>query len=58
LLSKVRRTTGIRSALAGIEGEFQEGHRLDAKMARKVPKALIGKRLSRTQATALLKKLG
>ena len=43
---------------AGIEGDFQEGHELDAKMAKKLPKKLIGKILSRAQAAALLKKVG
>ena len=47
----------LRAALAGIDGEFQEGHELDAKMAKKVPKAQVGKPLSRKQANALLKKL-
>jgi hypothetical protein len=50
-------TARMRVMLAGIEGEFQEGYELDAKTAKKVPKAQIGKVLSRTQATALLKKL-
>jgi hypothetical protein len=48
----------MRALLAGIEGEFQEGHELDAKMASKVPKAQIGKPLTRPQANALLKKMG
>jgi hypothetical protein len=47
----------LRAALAGIEGEFQEGHELDGKTARKVPKAMIGTSLTRKQATALLKRL-
>jgi hypothetical protein len=47
----------LKAALAGIEGEFQEGHALDAKMAKKVPKGQIGKPLTRKQATALLKRL-
>jgi hypothetical protein len=47
----------MRALLAGIEGEFQEGHELDAKMVRKVPKAMIGKSLSQKEANALLKKL-
>jgi hypothetical protein len=47
----------IRALLAGVEGEFQEGYELDAGMAKKVPKAQIGKLLSRAQAAALLKKL-
>jgi hypothetical protein len=48
----------LRAAIAGIEGEFQEGHELDAKMTKKVPKGQIGKPLTRNQATALLRKLG
>lgn len=47
----------IRAKLAGIEGNFQEGHELDDTTAKKVPKAMIGRILSRKQATALLKKL-
>ena len=47
----------LRAALAGIDGEFQEGHELDDKTARKVPKGQIGKPLTRGQASALLKKL-
>jgi hypothetical protein len=47
----------LKAALAGIEGEFQEGHELDHKMARKVLKTQIEKPLTRKQAAALLKKL-
>jgi hypothetical protein len=47
----------LKAAIAGVEGEFQEGHELDAKIAKKVPKAQIGKPLNRRQATALLKRL-
>jgi hypothetical protein len=48
----------MRALLAGIKGEFQEGHELDPKTAKKVPKGMIGRVLSRTEATALLKNLG
>jgi hypothetical protein len=48
----------LRAAIAGIEGEFQEGHELDDKTAKKVPKGQIGEPLARKEATALLKKLG
>jgi hypothetical protein len=48
----------MRALLAGIEGEFQEGHELDAKTAKKVPRAMIGRVLSRKEAKTLLKKLG
>jgi hypothetical protein len=47
----------LKASIAGIEGEYKEGYELDAKTAKRVPKAQIGKILSRTQATALLKKL-
>ena len=50
-------TARMKAMLGGIEGKFQEGHQLDAKTAKKVPKAQIGNILSRAQATALLKKL-
>ena len=48
----------LKEAVAGIEGEFQECHELDAKTAKKVPKAMIGRVLTRKEATGLLKKLG
>jgi hypothetical protein len=44
-------TARMRVMLAGIKGEFQEGHELDAKTAKKVPRTQIGKILSRAQAT-------
>jgi hypothetical protein len=47
----------LKAAIADVEGEFQEGHALDAKMTKKVPKGQIGKPLTRKQATALLKRL-
>jgi hypothetical protein len=50
-------TTRMRALLAGIESEFQEGHKLDAKIAKKVPKKMIGHALSFKEGTALLKKL-
>ncbi len=46
----------LRAMLAKVAGEFQEGHELDDKTAKKAPKRLIGV-LSRKEATALLKKL-
>lgn len=50
-------TARMRAMIAGIDGEFQEGHRLDAKTARKIPKASIGKALTASEARSLLKKL-
>jgi hypothetical protein len=48
----------MRAMLAKVPGEFQEGHELDDKIAKKVPKGMIGRVLSPKEATALLKKLG
>jgi hypothetical protein len=45
------------AALDGLDqGEFAEGHELDRKW--KVPKAMIGRRLSQAEAKRLLAKLG
>jgi hypothetical protein len=46
----------MRAALAGLdEGEFSEGHELDRKW--RVPKEMIGRRLSQEEAKRLLAKL-
>jgi hypothetical protein len=50
-------TARMRAMLAGM-GTFQEGHRLDDKTGKKVPNKMIGRALSRKEATALLKRLG
>ncbi len=39
------------------EGEFGEGHELDEKMALRVPKKVIGKRLTRQEAEKLLERI-
>jgi hypothetical protein len=45
----------IVAALAGLdEGEFTEGHELDRKTEKQVPKAMIGCRLSQEEAKRLL----
>jgi hypothetical protein len=47
----------MRAALAGLgEGTFTEGHELDSKTAKQVPKVMIGRRLSQEQAKKLLAK--
>jgi hypothetical protein len=47
----------IVAALAGLdEGEFTEGHELDRKTEKQVPKAMIGCRLSQEEAKRLLAK--
>ena len=51
-------TARVRALLAGIEGKFQEGHQLDDKTVRKVPKKMIGRVLSRKEAAGILKKVG
>ncbi|MEA2903044.1 MAG: hypothetical protein QOI12_431 [Alphaproteobacteria bacterium] len=41
-------------ALGGQEGEFSEGHQLDEKMAKRIPKKMIGRQLSSGEAARLL----
>ena len=38
------------------EGAFVEGHQLDIQLSKRVPKNMIGRRLSQAEATKLLKK--
>jgi hypothetical protein len=46
----------MRAALSGLDqGEFTEGHELDRKM--RVPKGMIGRRLSQAEAKRLLEAL-
>ena len=45
------------SALAGLgRGTFTEGHELDPKTEKRVPKGMIGRRLSQDEAKRLLAK--
>jgi hypothetical protein len=45
----------LMASMAGLApGKFREGHALDAKMVKRIPKNMIGKCLSRTQAARLL----
>jgi hypothetical protein len=45
----------LRASLSGLdEGEFTEGHELDRKTERQVPKAMIERRLSQAEAKRLL----
>ena len=47
----------MRAALAGLdEGTFTEGHELDRKTEKQVPKAMIGRRLSQEEAKRVLAK--
>jgi len=47
----------IRASLDGLdEGEFTEGHELDRKW--RVPKPMVGRRLSQDEAKGLLAKFG
>jgi hypothetical protein len=49
----------MRAALDGVDqGEFTEGHELDRKTEKQVPKAMIGRRLSQQEAKRLLDKFG
>jgi hypothetical protein len=46
-----------RASLDGLnEGTFTEGHELDRRTEKQVPKAMIGRRLSQKEATRLLAK--
>lgn len=47
----------LEAAIAGMEGKCCQCFELEAKMARKVPKKMIGTPLTQKQANALLKKL-
>lgn len=44
----------IKASMAGQKGDFLECHQLDAKTAKKIPKKMIGRSLSRNEG--LLKK--
>jgi hypothetical protein len=47
----------MRASLDGLnEGTFTEGHELDRRTEKQVPKAMIGRRLSQKEATRLLAK--
>ena len=47
----------MRAALAGLDkGTFTEGHKLDGKTEKQVPKEIIGHRLSQAEAKRLLAK--
>lgn len=48
----------LKASIAGFEGPYSEMHELDAKIAAKVPKKMIGRVLSQKEAEALLKKIG
>jgi hypothetical protein len=49
----------MRASVAGLDqGTFTEGHELDGKTERQVPKAMIGRRLSQQEAKRLLAKFG
>ena len=47
----------MKAALAKLGGTYVEGHEFDAKTAAKVPKATIGRPLSRSEAAKLLDRL-
>jgi len=45
----------MRASLAGLdEGNFTEGHELDRKTEKRVPKAMVGRRLSQDETKRLL----
>ena len=48
----------LRAAIGGFKGTFIEAHPLDAKTAKKIPRKLIGRSLTVTEAAALIQRLG
>jgi hypothetical protein len=49
----------MRAAFVGLEeGTFTEGHELDAKTEKQIPKGMIGRRLTQREAKRLLGKFG
>jgi hypothetical protein len=46
----------MKAAIANVAGEFAEGHQLDQKTERRVPKKMIGHPLTRAEAVKLLKR--
>lgn len=49
----------LAAAVAGLaDGEFIEGHELDGTIKKKIPKRVIGQRLSQAEAARLLKRIG
>jgi hypothetical protein len=47
----------IRAAMDGFGGSFVEAHRLDAEMAKRIPKAMTRRTLTMDEAAALLDQL-
>ena len=47
----------MKASMAGQHGDFQEGHKLDAKTVKKIPAKMIGRTLTHKEAFALLKKI-
>ena len=47
----------LRASIAGQVGNFEEAIELDAKTARKVPRKMIGRVLSQSEAEALLARI-
>ena len=47
----------LNAMIDGFGGSFIEAHRLDAEMAKKIPKAMTGRTLTMDEAAALLDRL-
>jgi hypothetical protein len=48
-------TARLKAQLAGLDGEFAEIHRLDAKTAKRVPEAMRRRALNQREAESLLR---
>jgi hypothetical protein len=47
----------LRALIAGLKGQYVEGHQLTPAMARKVPKRMVGRPLSKAEAAQLITRL-
>ncbi len=47
----------LAASQSQVVGKFVEGHRLDPKQVKRIPKSMIGKAITAKQAEALLRRL-
>jgi len=48
----------LRALIAGLPGDYVEGHMLDAAREKRVPHALVGRPLTQAEVDRLLERLG
>ena len=47
----------LQAAIGGLKGSFVEAHALDAKLAKKIPRRMVGRALTADEAAAVLDRL-